>query len=574
MNFIGFHTYPSWNSWGPEANVWIGLPEDVDEKGNVRFGYRAGLATSRVSCGNVNSNPFPTSRYAAGAGLLFEGEEFTPDFMKDWPEWPKSQAECVELFNRYGEVQRKAFERARSLGVKVCTGTETPLGVPKELREHLKARGMAPADPKVLRRLYEGTFLRLMRKSPVDYYWLWTPEVWMGGEGLKNWEITTKENVARDLTLADAAAKAVQAPFRLATCGWRLGTQADHLWADQRVPKSWASASIVFGLGRKPVDPAYAAISGRSKWAIPWAEDDEIGVCDAPLWVARTFSDARDAKRYGCDGLMAIHWRTSAVNPNVAALSRASWDYSDKDPPDLESYWAEWGRAWFGPEGGAEAGRALQAFDGKSVDISNLTIAGKRSTDEEIEAAFAPLKRLENARSAVKGPGNRARYDFWLDLCRAQYHRTYAFTQAYRLEGAVKRCRGIHDPLKKREFAQVQVLPLRLRLARTCENWIRRSRRLCGHAGRRGRHFQFGRRRRIGDALRRGNRRHTGQAASAGMYTAHRLHRRPAILCAVQAVSPPPGRTPGDQGLCPVAGEEHGRNPLLASAGRGRFPQG
>ncbi len=41
MNFIGFHTYPSWNpAAGPEANVWIGLPEDVDAQGNVeRFDY-------------------------------------------------------------------------------------------------------------------------------------------------------------------------------------------------------------------------------------------------------------------------------------------------------------------------------------------------------------------------------------------------------------------------------------------------------------------------------------------------------------------------------------------------------
>ena len=32
---------------GPEANVWIGLPEDVDDDGNVRFGYEAGVVTTR-----------------------------------------------------------------------------------------------------------------------------------------------------------------------------------------------------------------------------------------------------------------------------------------------------------------------------------------------------------------------------------------------------------------------------------------------------------------------------------------------------------------------------------------------
>ena len=657
MNFIGFHTYPSWNGMGPEANVWIGLPEDVDKDGNVRTAYRAGLATSRVGWGSVNPNPYPTSRYAAGAGLLFEGEEYTPDFMKEWPEWPKAEADCLTLFNRYGDMQRKVFDHARQMGVKVCIGTETPLGIPKELQERLKTKGMDPTDPKVVQQLYEGMFQRLMRKSPVDYYWLWTPEIWMGGEGLKGWEITTKENTERDLKLAEAAAKAVNAPFSMATCGWQLGTAGDRLWGDQRVPKSWPAASIIRGLGRQPIDPEYAAISGRSKWVIPWAEDDGMTMADTALWVERMFADALDAKRYGCDGLMTIHWRTSVINPNVAALSRASWEYSDEpsfdddkqiyalggravqnaqpitgtqdqtiyqtarnrscgyrlrvpnglykvklqfcelekdvagqrtfdinlqgktvlnqldifavagknaaldkqfqdievkdgwlaveltprvgetslaglvvesqaqaapkgaaaflpnytveaqvagkraesqaafkvlvncggpshgdylaDPEpqrghvkDLDAYWQEWGRAWFGPDGGAEAGKALQGFDGKSVNIFNLIIAGKRSADAQIEAALAPLKQLENSASAIQGAGNRARFDFWLNLCRAQHHRMYAWTRAYRLEDAMKQCRELKEPEKKKAFVEEQVLPLRLQLARTWENMI------------------------------------------------------------------------------------------------------
>ena len=70
MNMIGFHTYPSWNkSAGPEANVWIGLPEDVDWQGNVKTGYEAGVVTTRRGW---EVKPFPTGEYASGAGLLFE----------------------------------------------------------------------------------------------------------------------------------------------------------------------------------------------------------------------------------------------------------------------------------------------------------------------------------------------------------------------------------------------------------------------------------------------------------------------------------------------------------------------
>ena len=126
---------------------------------------------------------------------------------------------------------------------------------------------------------------------------------------------------------------------------------------------------------------------------------------------------------------MAIHWRTSAVNPNVAALGRASWDYSDKEPTRYGLLLGGVGPGVVRAGRRAEAAKALQAFDGKSVDISNLVHAGRRSTDEEIEAVLRPEAIGKRAVC-----GQRARqpawYHFWLDLCWAQYHRTYAFTRA------------------------------------------------------------------------------------------------------------------------------------------------
>ena len=212
MNFIGLHTYPSWNpAAGPEANVWIGLPEDVDARGNVRFGYEAGVVTTRRGWAVT---PFPTSRYAAGAGLLFEGDDYGPDFMLDCLDWPLTPDAGADMFNRYGDVQQQAFNQARRLGIKICVGTELPLGVPKALASRLEAKGMKPDDPAVIQRLYEGTFLRLMRKTPVDYYWLWAPEILLGQDpGFKGWEITSRANIERDLGLVEAAGKAVQAPF-------------------------------------------------------------------------------------------------------------------------------------------------------------------------------------------------------------------------------------------------------------------------------------------------------------------------------------------------------------------------
>ncbi len=297
MNFIGLHTYPSWNpAAGPEANVWIGLPEDVDEKGNVRFGYEAGVVTTRRGWA---VKPYPTSRYASGASLLFESDDYGPDFMLDCLEWPSSGEASAAMFNRYGDLQQRAFNHARRLGIKTCVGTELPLGVPKALASRLEARGMKPEDPAVIRRLYEGTFLRLMRKMPVDYYWLWTPEIWLGEEpGCKGWEITTRANVERDIGLAEAAAKSVKAPFGFATCGWRLGTRDDALWMDKHTPGDWAASSINTGLGRDPVEKAYGAMPNRPKWVIGWAEDDDAAgahccTCwDLQLWAERMFANS------------------------------------------------------------------------------------------------------------------------------------------------------------------------------------------------------------------------------------------------------------------------------------------
>ena len=255
LNFIGFHTYPSWNpATGPEANVWIGLPEDVDGQGNVRFGYEAGVVTTKRGWA---VKPFPTSQYASGAGLLFENDDYAPDFMMDCLDWPTSAEASAAMFNRYGDFQKNVFENARQLGIKTCIGTELPLGIPKELASRLESKGMMPDDPAVIQKLYEGTFLRLQRKIPIDYYWLWTPEVWLGMEpGCKNWEMTTKENTERDLSLAGTAAASVHAPFGLATSGWRLGTRDDPFWMDQHTPKSWPISSINTDVGGAPVEKA------------------------------------------------------------------------------------------------------------------------------------------------------------------------------------------------------------------------------------------------------------------------------------------------------------------------------
>jgi hypothetical protein len=489
MNFIGLHTYPSWNpAAGPEANVWIGLPEDVDEHGTVRFGYEAGVVTTRRGWA---VSPFPTSRYAAGAGLLFEGDDYGPDFMLDCLDWPKTAEAGTAMFNRYGDLQQQAFDQARRLGIKTCVGTELPLGVPKALAARLEDRGMKPNDPTVIRRLYEGTFLRLMRKTPVDYYWLWASEAWLGGDpGSGAWEIASRTNVEQNFALVEAAANAVKAPFGLATCGWRLGTRDDAFWVDKRAPKSWAASSINTSLGRDPVEQAYGAMPNRPKWVIGWAEDDDTAgahccTCwDLQLWAERMFVNSSDASRYGCEGMMAIHWRTAAISPNIAALAQAGWTFDTKGNvndnastaggrmPGMDAYWAHWGRGTFGGDAGAEVGRAIQQFDGGHLAINALIRGGAGTTDAQISQFFAPLHKMEGLRPRIQGTGNLERFDYWLNLVRASQLRVRTWVLADRLTAKMKQVSAVSEADRKLSLVRNEALPLRLDLARNYENLI------------------------------------------------------------------------------------------------------
>gem|GEM_PF-104222 len=485
MNFIGFHTYPSWNpSTGPEANVWIGLPEDVDSRGDVRFGYEAGVVTTRRGWA---VKPFPTGQYASGAGLLFESDDYAPDFMQGCLDWPQTEEAVISMFNRYGDFQQRIFNQARRLNIKTAIGTELPLGIPKELAARLESKGMKPDDPKMISRLYEGTFLRIMRKMPIDYYWLWTPEVWLGMEpGCQGWEMTTRENTERDLILAEAAAQSVEAPFGLATCGWRLGTRDDALWIDQRTPKRWPMSSLNTGVGGDPVEKHYETIQNRPKWVICWAEDDSTAgahccTCwDLQFWIERIMVNSSDAFRYGCEGMLAIHWRTAAISPNIMALARAGWDFGDNAyvstvdgiMPGMDDYWKKWGRDVFGGDAGAEAGRIMQQFDGSHPHINALISAGAKTSDASISEFFLPLRELESLRSRIQGTGNLDRFDYWLNFIRATQLRVRTWVMADHLSAKMNEVKAIEDANDKRRFVREKILPLRIEITRNYEYMI------------------------------------------------------------------------------------------------------
>ena len=183
-------------------------------------------------------------------------------------------------------MYREAFGYARALGVKTCVGTEVPSQqqacvLPPAVLERLKAQKKDPADPAVVREIYEAMFQRIMKTHPLDYYWLWTCEGWRSRNTAEELKV-----VVEHCNAAHEAIRSVGAPFRLATSGWVLGPQEDRAAYDRLLPKDVAVSSINPELGNNPVEPAYARIQGREKWAIPWMEDDMALADPSSGWAA------------------------------------------------------------------------------------------------------------------------------------------------------------------------------------------------------------------------------------------------------------------------------------------------
>jgi hypothetical protein len=327
MNFFGLHTYPE-GGVGPEPLTWIGLPDVVSPDGTVKASYPSRHFTTANPTGAWGYRPMKTGDYAFGAAALYDCDDFAPGYMRIEGLWNQmSPEECNALFDRMGRLLAETFTFARRLGVKTCIGTETPLTIPTPVKERLKAAGKDPADPAVIQEVYEGMFQRIMKTHPLDYYWFWTPEGW-------TWSGTKQEQIDAtlgDLRAAIAAAEKVKAPFTLATCGWVLGPAQDRALFDKMLPKAMPMSCINRQVGHSPVEPGFADVEGRPKWAIPWMEDDPT-LNSPQLWAGRMRKDAADALAYGCTGLMGIHWRTRILGPNVSALAKAAWDQSAFNP--------------------------------------------------------------------------------------------------------------------------------------------------------------------------------------------------------------------------------------------------
>ncbi len=200
MNFIGLHTYPRWSTTmdkdgnvpqGPEPTVWIGLQQDINSDGTVKWSYPAYYAHAHRPDRIWGFAELDTDRFHAGASQLFESNSYGSDVIGEVI--PTDAQSSNRVFNRTGNMFKKAFSHAKNLGVKTAVGTELPMGLePKgpevdydwiramlpKLQKRLIAMGKDPKDPSSIKQVYKGIFERIKRTHPLDYYWLWSWEVW------------------------------------------------------------------------------------------------------------------------------------------------------------------------------------------------------------------------------------------------------------------------------------------------------------------------------------------------------------------------------------------------------------
>ncbi|MBI3118642.1 MAG: hypothetical protein HYZ00_08145 [Candidatus Hydrogenedentes bacterium] len=465
MNFFGLHTYPE-DRPNAEPTLWIGAQEGIAADGRVRFGYPSSYYTTALNA-SWGFAPKKTSAYACGGALLFPEDDFGSEIMRGFAPKPNTAEEYLEVFERTGALFREAFTLARSLGIKTCIGTETPLVVPKLVQEHLAGSQVGTKD------LYLGMFSRIMKTHPLDYYWLWTPENW-------TWENVKEETVAQavqDILAAKAALGEAGEPFALATCGWVLGPQYDRAYLDKILPKDISVSCISRAVGHDPVEPGFATVQGREKWAIPWLEDDPA-MTSVQLWAGRMRRDARDALQYGCTGLMGIHWRTHAVAPNVAAVAQAAWDQSGwptggdnsanspQSAPHVPAgdFYLDWARAEFGADIGAEAARILTMVDGRLPRPSDwVTGPGGYRPDPrpwtEVAPEYAFIDEFATLRGSIVGPGNLARFDYWwsqFEFLRATARMRCVWAS---FNGPYERMKQETETEKKKRIASEEVLP-------------------------------------------------------------------------------------------------------------------
>ena len=352
LNFIGFHVYskgPVTRSQGAEpflSFTYHGVGHDavIDTTQTNRWGYL----------------PKRVSDFAYGTDRFFAGEVFGADaaLLATGP---------LDAAAHAKSLLHDALTYAKARGLRVCVGFE-PAAIPDEIVDALPANArrhiqtpLGPDDALDLTSAAAREILHLRLDDllatylMVDAVWLWQNEDAAWTVRHEGDEVLPFD--ASYLRLAYDYLKERAPRVQLVVSGWGAVHQHfDDLHT--ALPDDVAFSALNHYLGSSQTDDVYGRLGARSRWPIPWLEDD------ATLWhpqyhLHRFHNDVLRAHRFGCDGMIGIHWRTRVIDHNASYFARSLWE-PDLDPAD---YYRDYATLLAGPDAGPPLAAALDEVD-------------------------------------------------------------------------------------------------------------------------------------------------------------------------------------------------------------------
>ena len=287
--------------------------------------------------------------------------------------------------------------------------------------------------------LYEGMFDRIMKTHPLDYFWIWTHELWYSNVVD---ETTAIDKVKEEFLDAYNTTQSMKTPFQLATLGWQHGVEEKPAEFDNSLPKSVPFGSL---WGENPLNDENRLdklSADRVKWAFTWMEED-WGLIQPQLEVNRIFDDLSGTiATPNAQALLTKFWRTTILQVQLSAMGDLTWvrgktgsTLSHTIPAKnayIDAFYLDWATQNFGPEAASTIASTLATID-KAGEEGENTIPKPIEWDGGKSGAIMPnmenwsteqskyafVSNLESAASQIVGAGNKDRFDYFLKTYQA-----------------------------------------------------------------------------------------------------------------------------------------------------------
>ncbi len=315
FNTLGIHVYGQEDQWAESFLSFeyggVGHISFLDTTVSDRWGYL----------------PQRTSRFGMSAAQYFDDEIFGADSTRR-ARGPWEAAAMAQ------QVWAEAFAYAEQLGIRTGVGFE-PYRVPEEIRRacppevrqeeiydfHGRTHRIERIDPnsRTARFILETRLAQLLEAYPsVSYVYLWEDEMVNWASQAHDLPIPTTPFLhAHDFLRRHAPDK------RLVVAGWG-GVVRHFAQLHASLPEDIIFTALNDQVGWDPVHEAFGQLGDRERWPIPWLEDDPA------MWfpqfhVNRFAKDLERAGRFGCQGVLGIHWRHRIVDPTAIYFARRLW---------------------------------------------------------------------------------------------------------------------------------------------------------------------------------------------------------------------------------------------------------